>query len=392
MPLDPPTPYDRRDGNLTMLIFAGIGTAYVIVALIQSYYLSVQTHGSNIQGTIGNRFVASVLPLWIVAVVARSFQVWRIRSSRQRFAAGVSLTFGAALARAGLQILLGIYVQPDTSTVGFEILAGTLIFSLALVTAIFIARRQRAEREIISEWQLARHDALEAMDALRHEEHRVHQNVSEALHGTVQQRFVLLEAHINSVLETEDFITVADDEVRTQLETIRDELTTMRDETIRATSRLLSPDGLELGLRPAVRIILGRLPAAIAHEFDVDEATKTLDDLVQPELTQSQRLVCLRFVEEAVTNALKHGHAMWIGVSMRTVEHPETGERELTVSVANDGELWRNSGDGTGLSHLRRRAAIEGGAVMVDNSGGQTCVRLVMPIAPAVIVDEFSVD
>ena len=90
---------------------------------------------------------------------------------------------------------------------------------------------------------------------------------------------------------------------------MRAELDEAREIDVRQMSRLLYPDRLELGLVPALRALLGRLPASIATRLTVSDAVRSFDDPTGSRLTVSERLLAVRVVEEAVSNALKHGPA-----------------------------------------------------------------------------------
>ena len=59
---------------------------------------------------------------------------------------------------------------------------------------------------------------------------------------------------------------------------VRTELDEAREIDVREMSRLLYPDRLELGLVPALRALLGRIPASIATRLTVSDAVRSLDD------------------------------------------------------------------------------------------------------------------
>ena len=122
-------------------------------------------------------------------------------------------------------------------------------------------------------------------------------------------------------------------------------------------SRLLYPDRLELGLVPALRALLGRIPASIATQLVVSDAVRALDDPAAGSLTVSERLLAVRVVEEGITNSLKHGPARSVRVDL------DVTDGLLHVGVENDGELYdpASAGVASGTARLDTRLSLVGG-------------------------------
>ena len=91
-----------------------------------------------------------------------------------------------------------------------------------------------------------------ALRALEDEEVRVRREVAEGLHGSLQQRLVLIVARLDRAIEAfgsgfgSDADVLALREVRAQIEDVREG-------DVRETSRMLYPESLEIGMVPAVR-------------------------------------------------------------------------------------------------------------------------------------------
>jgi signal transduction histidine kinase len=95
------------------------------------------------------------------------------------------------------------------------------------------------------------------------------------------------------------------------------------------------------------------------------------------ELPPGIDLAAYRVVQEALTNALKHGgtaHA-WVSVHW--------GEDELELEVANDGKGGGDgSGGGHGLAGMRERVALYGGELESGpRDGGGFVVRARLPVS-----------
>ena len=127
---------------------------------------------------------------------------------------------------------------------------------------------------------------------------------------------------------------------------MRAELDEAREIDVREMSRLLYPDRLELGLVPALRALLGRIPASIATRLTVSDAVRSLDDPSGCSLTVSERLLAVRVVEEARD---ERAQARAGGVDRGRRSTSPTGV--LHVGVENDGELYDPATAGHAVRH-----------------------------------------
>lgn len=96
------------------------------------------------------------------------------------------------------------------------------------------------------------------------------------------------------------------------------------------------------------------------------------------ELPEGQQLAIYRIVQEALTNALKHG-----GPGVQAVVEIEYGGPELVVRVTDDGRgaAAPSSSDGHGLIGMRERVGMYGGAVWAgprQGGGFEVLARLPM--------------
>ena len=183
-----------------------------------------------------------------------------------------------------------------------------------------------------------------ALKALEQEEIRVRRTVAEGLHGTLQSKLVLVDARLADVLARAEARGVDSDDVGLAA-WVRAELDAVRETDVREMSRLLYPERLELGLVPALRALLGRIPASIATRLVVSDAVRPLDDPTGLAADVSERLLVVRVVEEALTNALKHGPASSLVVVL------DVADGVLHVSVENDGELYDPAAAGAPVGH-----------------------------------------
>jgi signal transduction histidine kinase len=99
------------------------------------------------------------------------------------------------------------------------------------------------------------------------------------------------------------------------------------------------------------------------------------------ELPEGQQLAVYRIVQEALTNALKHG-----GPGVRALVELRYAPSELVVRVTDDGRgaAAPRSPDGHGLVGMRERVGMYGGAVSaVPRSGGGFEVLATLPVPGA---------
>jgi NarL family two-component system sensor histidine kinase LiaS len=118
-----------------------------------------------------------------------------------------------------------------------------------------------------------------------------------------------------------------------------------------------STDGT--GLTPALHEICAAYHDRLGVSIDA-----TLDDVTVPAATGH---ALLRITQEACTNAVRHGHARHLTVSLARCD----GHIELAVRDTGTGFDPAAPHTGSGLAHIRGRAAELGGTVHIDSAPGR---------------------
>lgn len=134
---------------------------------------------------------------------------------------------------------------------------------------------------------------------------------------------------------------------------------------------------LARGLRPAVLDDAGLVPALERFLQDVRASHKVEANLIlacdePPRLSSDVETTLYRMVQEGVTNAIRHGAATKIGVTMRC------SPRAVEVSIEDDGSGFdpgrtlRGNADNQpfGLLSIRERAELAGGVVAIESTPG----------------------
>ncbi len=155
------------------------------------------------------------------------------------------------------------------------------------------------------------------------------------------------------------------------------------DETRSAVQRLAPPILTERGLAGALRQVCATLGngASVAITLQCDRL---------PQLDSATEVACLRIVQEALTNAVRHSGATHIAVTVAVAAYVEGGEegsdagaqRCLRVSVADDGRGMPTTlaGGGHGLRNLRERAELLGGSCSFATSAQGCTVQVDLPV------------
>ncbi|WP_162247330.1 sensor histidine kinase [Devosia sp. Root635] len=91
-------------------------------------------------------------------------------------------------------------------------------------------------------------------------------------------------------------------------------------------------------------------------------------------VTPGNALSVLRIMQEAVTNALKHGPARHIRIEGRA-----GSDGAAVIAVVNDGVAGEPARPGHGLSNMHRRASAIGGAASFERLEGGALLRLTLP-------------
>lgn len=314
-----------------------------------------------------------------LVVVAGSFAFKPMQRTRPtRLAATAMVCLLAALGRVAA--LQNVYTVPSGRTffvtawvAGF--LAAFLAVSAGIVTAASICRAR--DELTVRMHETAR--AARAIEDLQTEEMRVRREVSDQLHGRLQHRLVTVAAGLDHTAARLDH---ADPATAAQIRSWAERIEEIREAEVRALSHSLLPTGVELGIIPAVDVILTRLPADIATSTAIGPRLRELNREAGPVLTIPERLAVVYTIEEAISNALRHGHATSVHITLEATPHPGNHCRwVLEGTVTDNGTgLPRPDPELTGLRRHTERLERAGGELRLARSpNGGTRLSLALP-------------
>jgi len=143
--------------------------------------------------------------------------------------------------------------------------------------------------------------------------------------------------------------------------------------------------GLAVQLRPPELDVLG-LRAALRQHFS--QVTKHAgirirfrEALGRTEVSRDAATILFRIAQEALTNAIRHGHAKRMDVCLGQ------SKKEITLTVRDNGKGFEPSAQlaratpRMGILVMREMAASAGGAFVIDSGRGKgTTVRVRLPV------------
>lgn len=366
---------DRRQDLHVMLAVSGalMLLSTVGIALQGAFFLDLFGPGITPVEIAGKMLInAFGAALMLAAMVAtRLHRPHRLRDRVVRVLVG-------ALVAAGLRVCLiaavGVYAPPTFVPHLVEFVGAVPVASLDCALGMMAAAWQRRMRARALEVALRTDQARTALSALASEELRVRRDVAEGLHGTAQQRLVM------AVRELDEVTSAPADEIgerwRTVVAKVRDDLDDVRSTDLREMSRLLYPPHLDLGLVPAVRGVVRLVPATTSTKLTVAPEVQALEDPARLTTSEAERLLAVRVVEEALTNAVHHGAATSIAV------HLGREDGALLVEVTDRGRGFDvAAAPASGLSRLDDRLRVCGGSLEVSSTPGVgTTVRAHVPV------------
>lgn len=369
---------DARDRRVLLLGLALVMAAYGLGAALQTsiIFSGIPASARAIWGegaNFGTRLIANGSAVAVAVVVAGLLGLHRRRGAGLVLVAATT-AITASIVRMGVQLGLVIYDEFGWDTSVADTFVGVAVTLVGIVIGSVIMRAQRRARVEERTALLQSLRASDALDALQSEELRVRREVAEGLHGTVQQQLVLIRIRLDSIIAR---LRQADAETRAEhgvqhpeaqqligeLDALVGVVEVLRERGVRELSQLLYPAGTDLGLAQASRMMLRGLPPSIATRIDIGDAVLEVDDPSGPGLGIEKRILLLRVLEEAVSNALRHGRASTL--ALRIVA--EQGELQLILDDDGAG-LPEGEPSLHGLALLRTRLIAIGARIELGAS------------------------
>lgn len=201
------------------------------------------------------------------------------------------------------------------------------------------------ERTAELQAQFERVRELERRETIAAERERLMRDMHDGVGGHLVSMLALIEADRRRPAELAGFVREALDDMRLMIDSLEPV-----DDDLNAVLAMFRDR-----LAPRLRA------AGVELQWDVGLLPKVSG------LTPARVLHVLRILQEAVTNAIRHGHARMVTIGA------VSDEIRVRIEVRDDGDGFdpQTSGGGRGLKNLRRRAAEVGAMLTIDSAPGR---------------------
>jgi len=222
------------------------------------------------------------------------------------------------------------------------------LFSLALIHRAerSILNRLEAAKELVEQLKLDREDLIGADEQVR-------EQTSRFLHDRVQSDLMVVGIKLRSIAGK------STDEVNEVIEASIARLEGTRTHDLRNLVQILAPNFEAGGIKQALNVLAVQYQDSMKIFTDVDEKSESL--------TPKELLGAFRIVEQSLINALMHGPATQVLISLKT---NESGTSELTVSDNGPGVDMEKLKAGTGTAIIDSWVGILEGKKTVDTVPG----------------------
>ncbi len=278
------------------------------------------------------------------------------------FLAVLALIFGV---EAAVMVVMPYFIPNDQKELYYAVLDACLLTSTLAPLLWWL---------VIVPLRVLAATRLRLLDRIMEAQEEERGRIARELHDSLGQLLTCLQVGLRAAEES-----TVDDLLRTRLQELRN----VGSETHREIRRIAS------GLRPPVLDDVGLQAALERHCEDFNKttsitATLAVDDESQTRLPGPVETACYRIVQEATTNALRHGKATLIDVVLKIEP------MQLRLSIQDNGcgfdPKTRISRKGThqsiGLWSIQERVELLSGTVSLESApGAGTTVLVTLPLS-----------
>jgi signal transduction histidine kinase len=231
---------------------------------------------------------------------------------------------------------------------------------------------QGTNTDLLAQLQARVEELDRSRGMLTEAEERLRREIAEVLHSRVQNRLLMIWYRLE---EVQNLVDTDPPAARTMLAEVRDQLEVIREQDVRELSHRLHPSIIRAGLLPALETLADDM-SPLEVSVEADSAVQQLDDPAHNRIPEPIRLTAYRVVEEALGNAVKHGAATHVQVTLHA------GSDGLHVEADDDGRGFEPARmrPGLGLGSIAARVGHVGGTWRIRGAPGSgTQVSVILP-------------
>ncbi len=233
-----------------------------------------------------------------------------------------------------------------TSIVLYTSIAVLLLIATIIIT-IFMAHKQRIQREVAYEKELRKVENEVQEQVLTNVSHELHDNIGQLLTiiNLQLQRQKLNPEFVSTITPIEETVNGAIQQVRLLARSLN--------------NHMLEQNGLVVSIEQEAKRIQSISSITIVFESDEKE----------PDLNKDQRLMVFRVFQEVLNNALKHAAAKTIRIALN-------GSSSFLLSITDDGKGFdydkaMSVKNGMGLKNIVKRASLANLVCTIDSAVGK---------------------
>lgn len=351
-------PYDYRPGfiYLTILVFN--------LSNLRSYTFEYEYGPERIKFFFTGLLIYAIMGIPLYLVLKLSQSLWGSRRKNLRIYLLEVLI--ASLITIFAQMAGQRFLLPLVNTVDFlqsGVFVGEFItrFVFAIIFVAITHNRLKILSQKLDSASALNDDLKERYVLLIELDEEIRSHAAQLLHDRIQAKLMLAGARLTRVAG------VLSDEGRVGIQPVIHELEGIRSIDVREVSQLLSPNLAGEGLIGSCENLCREYEAEINFGIHMSESVESIDDEL--------KLGIYRIIEQGVINAIKHGPATHVEITVR-----ERAEGSLYVEIKDDGPGCEVIGSGKGTVIIDSWVSKLGGRKEIESvPGNGFTLRVLIP-------------
>ena len=351
-------PYDYRPGFICLTILV------LNLSNLRSYTYEYEYGMERIRFFFTGLFIYATIGLPLYLVLKLTQKLWGSR--RKNLKSYFFELFLGSLITIIAQVAGKKYLLPLFDTVDFlksGVFVGDLItrFLFALIFVAITHNRLKVLSQNLDSASALNDDLKKRYVTLIESDEEIRSHAAQLLHDRIQSKLMLAGARLTRV---SGMLT---EEGRSGIQPVIRELEGIRSIDVREVSQLLSPNLAGEGLIGSCENLCREYQSEITFTIDINENVEAIDEEL--------KLGIYRIIEQGVINAIKHGPAKNVAITVR-----ERTQGALFVEIKDDGPGSKIIGSGKGTVIIDSWVSKLGGRKEIESTPGNGfTLRVLIP-------------